>query len=172
MKIVKVLLLLFVIQIFSGCGYHLAGTGTSLPAHIKSIGVPIFVNNTQGYQVEQKITNSVVDVLIRRGKYKVIPESQGVDALLKGTITSVSLVPITFNADGLATQYNVIISAKVTFQDLIDKRILFQNPGFIFRGQYDIDQNSVLFFDRQSQALDDIAQDFAESIVSAILEGF
>lgn len=171
MKISKLLLLL-IIPALTGCGYHLAGTGSSLPPHIKTIGVPIFVNNTQGYQVEQKLTSSVVDVLIRRGKYKVVPESQGVDALLKGTITSVSLVPITFNADGLATQYNVLISARVTFSDLIDKKVLFTNPSFLFRGQYDIDQNEVLFFDRQSQALDDIAQDFAESVVSAMLEGF
>jgi outer membrane lipopolysaccharide assembly protein LptE/RlpB len=172
MRIYKLPFLLLILSALTGCGYHLAGTGSSLPAHIQTIGVPIFVNNTQGYQVEQKLTSSVVDVLIRRGKYKVVPEAQGVDALLKGTITSVSLVPITFNADGLATQYNVLISARVTFSDVIDKKVLFTNPSFLFRGQYDIDQNDVLFFDRQSQALDDIAQDFAESVVSAILEGF
>jgi outer membrane lipopolysaccharide assembly protein LptE/RlpB len=172
MRIQKRLLILWLFTALTGCGYHLAGTGTSLPPHIQTIGVPIFVNNTQGYQVEQKLTNGVVDVLIRRGKYKVVPEAQGVDALLKGTITSVSLVPITFNADGLATQYNVIISARVTFSDVANKKVLFSNPSFLFRGQYDIDQNDVLFFDRQSQALDDIAKDFAESVVSAILEGF
>jgi outer membrane lipopolysaccharide assembly protein LptE/RlpB len=156
----------------AGCGYHLAGTGTSLPPHIKSIGVPIFANNTQGYEVEQKITSDVMTVLIQRGKYQVVPESQNVDALLKGTITSVSLVPIAFNADGRAREYNVIISAKVTFTDLINDKIIFQNPSFVFRGQYEIDQSEIAFFDRQSQAVDDIAQDFAESVVSAILEGF
>jgi outer membrane lipopolysaccharide assembly protein LptE/RlpB len=162
----------FTFALLCGCGYHLAGTGSSLPAHIKTIGVPIFVNNTQGYQVEQKITSSVIDVLIRRGRYHVTPDAENVDAVLKGTITSVSLVPTTFTADGRANQYNVIISAKVTFSDLIDKKIIFQNPGFIFRGQYDIDQNQVVFFDRQSEAIDEIAKDFAESVVSAILEGF
>jgi outer membrane lipopolysaccharide assembly protein LptE/RlpB len=166
------LFLFFLVFLLCGCGYHLAGTGSSLPAHIKTIGVPIFINNTQGYQVEQKITNSVIDVLIRRGKYRVVAQSENVDALLKGTITSVSLVPTTFTADGRANQYSVIISAKVTFSDVIDKKIIFQNPGFIFRGQYDIDQNEVVFFDRQSEAIDEIAKDFAESVVSAILEGF
>jgi len=65
-----------------------------------------------------------------------------------------------------------VITAKVVFTDMIDKKILFQNPSFVFRGQYPIDQNEVLFFDRQSQAIDQIAKDFAESVVSAILEGF
>jgi outer membrane lipopolysaccharide assembly protein LptE/RlpB len=155
-----------------GCGYHLAGTGSSLPTHIKTIGLPIFVNNTQGYQVEQKLTSSVQTVLLQRGKYRVVPQAQNVDALLKGTIVSVSLYPVTFGDEGRARQYNVIITAKVTFTDLIQKKVLFQNPSFIFRGQYEIDPSEAAYFDRQSQAIDDIARDFAESVVSAILEGF
>ena len=168
----KFLLLLACSVAFAGCGYHLAGTGTSLPEHINTIGVPIFANNTQGYEVEQKITQAVSTLLIQRGKYKVLPESEGTDALLKGTITSISLVPITFNADGRAREYNVIITAKVIFTDQLDDKILFTNPGFVFRGQYEIDQSQIAYFDRQSQAVDDIAEDFAESVVSAILEGF
>jgi len=172
MKKTIVLLLVLLPFTFSGCGYHLAGTGSSLPEHIKSIGVPIFVNNTQGYEVEQKITGNVITVLIQRGKYEVKPEAENVDAVLKGTINSVSLVPITFNADGRAREYNVIIYAKVTFTDEVQDKIIFQNPGFVFRGQYEIDQSEIAFFDRQSQAIDEIARDFAESVVSAILEGF
>jgi outer membrane lipopolysaccharide assembly protein LptE/RlpB len=172
MKYAKLLLLIVVLFTFSGCGYHLAGTGSSLPTHIKTIGVPIFVNNTQGYEVEQKITADVINVLIQRGRYDVKPETEGMDATLKGTISSVSLVPITFNSDGRAREYNVIIYAKVIFTDEIEKKVIFQNPAFLFRGKYEIDENEVQFFDRQSQAIDDIAQDFAESVVSAILEGF
>ena len=159
--------------LLSGCaGYHLSGTGTSLPAHIKTIGLPVFVNNSQGYQVEQKITSSIMNVLIQRGKYKVLPQAQDVDAVLKGTITSVSLYPATFTAENRANQYNVIINAKVVFTDMIDKKVLFQNPSFVFRGQYEIDPNEAAYFDRQSQAIDQIAKDFAESVVSSILEGF
>jgi outer membrane lipopolysaccharide assembly protein LptE/RlpB len=169
----KTLRFLQIVLIFtvSGCGYHLAGTGSSLPDHIQTIGLPIFTNNTQGYQVGQKITDSIQTVLIQRGKYKVIPQTDGVDALLKGTINSVTLAPVAFDSDGIATDYSVIITAKVTFTDQIDKKILFQNPSFVFRGQYSINQNEI-YFDKQSTTLDEIAQDFAESVVSAILEGF
>jgi len=130
------------------------------------------VNTTQGYEVEQKITASIQTVLIQRGKYKVVPEAQDVDALLKGIITSVSLYPATFSSDGRANEYNVVINAKVTFTDVINNKILFQNPSFLFRGQYEIDPDQVAYFDRQSEAIDQIARDFAESVVSAILEGF
>lgn len=169
MKIAKLFIVFAVL--LGGCGYHLEGTGSSLPPHIKTIGLPVFQNNSQGYQVEQKITTNVMNVLIQRGRYKVVPEAQGVDAVLKGTITSVSLYPATFTADARANQYNVIINARVVFTDLVDKKVLFQNPSFVFRGQYQI-ANQDIYLDRQSTAIDQIAKDFAESVVSAILEGF
>ena len=171
-RIVRGVIALFFPILFVSCGYHLAGTGSSLPEHIKTIGLPIFVNNTQGYQVEQKLTEGVQTVLLQRGKYKIVPDATGVDALLKATILSISLYPASINPEGHASEYNVVITAKVTFTDVLDKKVLFQNPSFIFRGQYQIDENEVLFFDRQSEAIDQIAKDFAESVVSAILEGF
>ena len=172
MKILRFVCLIALFIVPSGCGYHLAGTGSSLPEHIKTIGLPIFINNTQGYQIEQKITSAVQTVLIQRGKYKVVPEAQNVDAVLKGTIVSLSLYPASFTTDGRANQYNVVINAKVTFTDVLNKKVLFQNPSFIFRGTYDLDPNDVLYLDQQPQALDQIAKEFAESVVSAILEGF
>ena len=171
-RIKKLFLVVPVLLALLGCGYHLAGTGTSLPTHIKTIGVPIFANSTQGYQVEQKLTSNVMNILIQRGKYKVVPDSTGVDALLKGTITSISLVPITFTSDGRGKDYNVIITAKVTFTDEIDNKVLYTNPGYVFRGQYQIDPTSINYLDRSGEAIDNIAKDFGESVVSAILEGF
>ena len=172
MKLYVTLSLLLLCLTLSGCGYHLAGTGTSLPPHIKTIGLPIFVNNSQGYQVEQKLTNAVQTLLIQRGKYEVLPQATGVDAVLKGTILSVSLYPTSISAEGRANEYNVVITAKVSFNDLVEKKVLFQNPSFIFRGQYLIEPEELAYIERQSQAIDDIATDFAESVVSAILEGF
>jgi len=172
MKYGKAFLLTFLFYTVLGCGYHLAGTGSSLPQHIQTIGVPVFTNNTQGYQVEQKITSEVTSLLIQRGKYKVVPQDKDVDALLSGTITSVSLLPAQVDSSGRATQYNVIITAKVTFKDMIDKKILFTNPGFTFRQQYNFDPNAVAYFNTQSGAVDKIAKDFADAVVSAILEGF
>lgn len=157
---------------FQACGYRLAGTGSGLPEHIHTIGLPVFVNNTQGYQVEQKITNAIQTLLIQRGKYKVVPDPVDVDAVLKGTINSVSLYPASFTSEGRTEEYNVIITSRVTFTDLTNKKVLFQNPSFIFRGQYRLEPSAVTFFDTQSEAIDEIARDFAESVVSAILEGF
>ena len=64
-------------SLLSGCGYSLSGRGAFLPAHIKIIGVPIFVNSTPVFEIEQKITAKVQAELIGRGRYKVKPDRAG-----------------------------------------------------------------------------------------------
>ena len=81
----------------SGCGYSLAGRGSFLPAYIKTIGVPLFTNNTPVFDVEQRITDRVRSELIGRGRYKVETGRTGVDAVLLGEIVSLTGAPAAFN---------------------------------------------------------------------------
>ncbi len=116
---------------------------------------------------------------IGRGKYKVVPETTGVDAVLTGEITSITVTPTAFNDQQQASRYVVQLVVKIEFRDLQQNRVLWQNPSLVFREEYDlpasssgtsVDATSVL--GSGSTALDRIANDFAKSVVSAILEAF
>src|SRR6266513_1663231 len=76
-----------------GCGYALAGRGSFLPDYIRTIGVPTFLNRTTVFNLETLLTQKVRAEFIGRGKYQTLPESTGVDALLNGEVTAVSIVP-------------------------------------------------------------------------------
>ena len=67
------------------------GRGSFLPAYIKTIGVPTFVNRTTVFNLETMLTQKVRAEFIGRGKYQILPEATGVDALLTGEITAVSI---------------------------------------------------------------------------------
>src|SRR3954471_13878288 len=75
------------------CGYALAGQGNFLPAYIRTIGIPTFTNVTSYFDIAQIATDKVRTEFIGRGKYKVIPEAAGADAVLNGGVTSISIVP-------------------------------------------------------------------------------
>jgi hypothetical protein len=60
----------------------------------------------------------------------------------------------------------------VRVSDLHTGHILWSQEHFIFRSQYDVDRTSQTFFDREIDALDQIAKDFASTIVTSLLEGF
>jgi hypothetical protein len=160
-----------------GCGYSLAGKGSFLPATIKVIGIPEFANQTPYYDMERKFTERVRSEFIGRGRYQVLPQVTGADAIVRGTITSVSIAPANFNQAQQATRYVVIIRTKIEFYDVKQDKILWENPLMFFREEYDLPADSqagdpAAFFGQSSNALERVALDFARSVVSAILEAF
>lgn len=161
----------------SGCGYALAGRGSSLPDYIRVIGVPNFKNGTPVFEIDRVISDRVRQELIGRGKYEVRPNTTGVDALVDGTVTSVTLAPATFDQNRQASRYTITITASVTFRDLKTGKEIWANPAISFRDEYQISDpssgaNIAAFFGNETNAVTRLANDFARTVVSAMLEAF
>src|SRR6476619_6970901 len=77
----------------SGCGYALAGHGSYLPATIKTVGIPPIENGTDVQRIEQILTERVRNAFIDRGKYRVVNDETGADAVLRIRIVSFTLQP-------------------------------------------------------------------------------
>ena len=159
-----------------GCGYALAGRGSFLPAYIKVIGIPQFGNATP-YEVDQVITERVRSEFIGRGKYKVLPQSTGVDAVLSGEIVSLSITPASFTDQQQASRYTVTLVAKLEFRDLKTNHLLWQNPSLVFREEYEAAQGTSAtdpnaFFGQEANALERVSTEFARTVISSILEAF
>src|SRR4029077_17806779 len=162
---------------FSSCGYSLAGHGSFLPAYIKTIGVPIVVNPTVVFNLETMLTQKVRSEFIGRGKYQILPESTGVDALLVGEITAVNIQPASFTPNQLASRYAITMVAKIELRDQRENKVLWENPSLMFRQEYEASGNRAVvdpaaFFQQDTNALERITTEFARTIVSAILEAF
>jgi Lipopolysaccharide-assembly len=161
----------------SGCGYSLAGRGSFLPAYIKTIGIPTFTNRTTVFNLETLLTDRVRSEFIGRGKYTILPQATGVDALLTGEVTSVVLQPASFTGSQQASRYVLTMSARIELKDMQSNTVLWENPSLVFRQEYEAagganatDPNA--FFNQQANALERVSSEFARTIVSAILEAF
>jgi Lipopolysaccharide-assembly len=161
----------------AGCGYALAGRGSFLPANIQTIGVPTFTNRTTVFNLETLLTQKVRGEFIGRGRYRILPEATGVDAVLVGEVSAVSITPESFNTQQLASRYTLTIVANIQLRDARDDKVLWEDPSMIFREDYEnTSGNNALdpaaFFGQEVNALDRVSSDFARTIVSAILEAF
>jgi hypothetical protein len=161
----------------AGCGYALAGRGTFLPSYIRTIGVPTFTNRTTVFNLETLLTQKVRAEFIGRGKYQVLPESSGVDALLVGDVTSVNITPVSFGQQQLASRYVLTMAARIELRDQRENKVLWENQSLLFRQEYEATSgraatDPVAFFQQDVTALERISSDFARTIVSAILEAF
>jgi hypothetical protein len=161
----------------SGCGYSLAGRGSFLPDHITTIGVPLFANHTPVFDIEQRFTDRVRSELIGRGRYKVLPDSTGVDGLLTGEITAITIAPASFTEQRQASRYVFVMTARIEFKETATGKVLWSNPSMQFREEYEVttgvtalDPNA--FFSQDTNALERLSANFARSVVSAILEAF
>jgi len=160
----------------SGCGYSLEGRGITTDPSIKRIGVPLFKDLTGKYDLDSMVTEAVVSELFRRGRFTVVKEITGVDAIVDGEILSFEVVPINFTDSGQfteATRYAITLSAKVTYRKVGQKDPIWANERFSLRDEYDLDDNaSQNFFDREQQSMERLAESFARSLVAAMLEAF
>ena len=164
-----------------GCGYHLVGRGGTLPEGVKSVAVPVFENNTRRPEIEQRVTEQIIEALTTRSDVHVTGSKDGADALLSGVITGFESAPVLLSPEGRAERYEVTVTARVRLEDQRSLRLLWASDQFVFRQQYDIlgtgdcesdPTGADCFFDREIEAIERVAREFAESVVSAMLEGF
>jgi len=165
--------LLASLLLFAGCGYHTAGHIVQLPENVKTIAIPAFKSETLTYRIDQMLTSSVVREFTTRTHYRIVNDaSDEADATLRGTILSTTATPLTYDtATGRAASILVVVSIRVVLTDRSGK-ILYQNPSYLFREQYEISQDLASFFEEDSPAFRRLSEDFARTLVSNILEGF
>ena len=156
-----------------GCGYHTAGHAVTLPTNVQTIAVPAFVNQTQTYKIEQMLTGAVVREMVTRTHYHILNQpSDAADATLHGTVLSTSTAPLTYDSQtGRAASVLVVVSMKVSLTDKQGK-ILYENPSYLFREQYQVSRELSSFFEEDSPAFQRLSREFARTLVSNILEGF
>ena len=154
------------------CGYRLAGRNQLLPPSVRIIAIPPFENQTRRPEVEQRITEQVTATFIQRGGYRTTASEAGADAVLKGEVTGYDITPVSVGSEGRAKRYEVVITASVELMKLPEREVMFRSSHFVFKKQYDVEGGSLTFFDQEIVAISEIAKDFAESVVTSILEGF
>jgi hypothetical protein len=165
-------LLLLITSGYTEC-YKPAGRGDGLPKHIKTLAIPPFQNPSLRFKVEQRFTSAVVDEALRRARsLNIVSTTEGADAVMLGSIESFSFRPVLIDDLGRARLFEVTITVGLTVRDQTKNKVIFDNRGYVFRGEYEISGDPKTFFSEEGPAVDRIARDFAKSVISTILEGF
>jgi outer membrane lipopolysaccharide assembly protein LptE/RlpB len=154
----------------SACGYHTASKASLIPTDVKTIAIPSFVNQTQTYRIESILTEAVVREFNTRTKFRIVSDPEGADAVLRGTVTSTQLAPVTYDSNtGRASSALVTVNMKVLLTEK-DGKVLYENSNYVFREQYQVSRELSSFFEEEGPAVDRLSRDFARTLVSNVLE--
>jgi outer membrane lipopolysaccharide assembly protein LptE/RlpB len=161
-----------VVALLGSCGYHTAGMNSHLAPDVKLLAVPAFTNQTHTYHVETTLTNAVIREFNTRTRYRVVHSEADADAVLQGSVVSAEVAPVAYDSvTGRASTGLVTIMVKVTLTAR-DGRVLYSNPNYVFRDQYQISNELASFFEEQGPAIDRLSRDFSRTLVSNIMEAF
>jgi len=159
----------------TGCGYSLQGRGITTDASVKRIGVPLFKDRTGKLGLDTHVTQAVMVELLKRGRFSVVREAAGVDAVVEGEILAFNVTPVGFSSDtGVtqATRYAITLTANVVYRKIGQSDPIWSNDAFSQRDEYDMSEQSQNYFDREEQSIERLATSFARSLVAAMLEAF
>ena len=166
--------LLFFAGCAAGCGYHAVGAATHLPADVHTVAVQFLENKTQRYHVEVAMTQAVTAELNTRTRYRIVSakEAPDADAILHGVILTETVAPYTYNSTtGQTSTYLVTLTANVTLADR-DNRVLYRHNAYQFHQQYEATSDPASFIQEDTPAEKRLSHDFAQALVSDLLESF
>lgn len=161
-------------MLMTGCGYHQVGAASHIPASVRTLAVPMFVSKVQGYNTEVAFTQAVVREMNTRTSYRVVTSGDGsdADAVLKGTIVAETVAPLTYDSTtGQTSSYLVSVTASVQLVGH-DGAVLYKNDAFAWKEQYQSTQDLSGFVQEDGAAVRRMGRDFAEALVSDMLESF
>jgi hypothetical protein len=148
---------------------------SGLPPRIRTIGVPAFQLGGEAlrYRVETRFTEAVLNEIIRRGRgVRVQGEREGADAVIEGEIKRFYISGVLLDERARARIYEVTIVVAVTVRDQTQNRVIYDNQNYEFRGEYEFTNDPRTFFNEEDPAVERLARQFAESLVSTLVNGF
>src|SRR6185436_15914604 len=98
-----VLPLILGVLVAAGCGYSLRG---NLPAHIKTVAVPVFRNRTSEPGVENFLTGAVVEAFSTNGRLRVVRPDRA-DSILEGEVVGYQVQSIAYDPQANVQQYRL-----------------------------------------------------------------
>ena len=165
---------LFVLAIyclfFSGCGYHLVGTGKALPSHIKTIHIPVFENISSQPEIHRQLTSFVLQSFISDGRLKIVNKDEA-DLIVDATLSYYNLRNVAFSSQDLVSDIIIELEIDLKVTDQVKNEIFIKKK---LKQQWDYKSTPDLADTETArlEALDQAYIDFGNRLVSLIIDQF
>lgn len=140
-----------------------------LPQYIKKIHVRPFINRTEVFALEDRLTISVVDEFLNNGLYSIVNESQA-DGVLAGEIMRYILLPVQYDTQLVPTVYRMEVLLNLRFIDKTTNETIWQEPGLV--QVYTYSAATLPGGMSEEQAREKLWANFAKMIVKRTIQGF
>jgi len=152
------------LAVFQSCGYY--SFKGALPSHLKGIAIPLFENRSPYAQVEEKLTNQLIDEFISDNTLKIVDESEA-DLILSGRIESITDDFVSVTTGETVQEIKLVVKVKVKCEDIRQNKVLYDN-SFV---QYSLIE-ATAGADERETAIAAALELITEDILNATLGGW
>jgi hypothetical protein len=150
--------------VLSACSYSF--TGASLPAHIKTINIQPFNDNSGSGEpyLSDDITNQLITLFVDDGNLTIAGADKA-DSKLSGTITQFSDRAETITGENI-TARKITIRVKAVYMDLVKRKKIFEKTFTAFSNY---NNNSGDVTDARNTAIKEALDQIAEDVLIGVI---
>jgi len=152
----------------AGCGYSFRGT---LPDHIQTVAVPVFVNKTGEPRIESLLTNGVVEAFSTNGRLRVV-KREDADAVLEGEVIGYSVQSISYDSQANVRQYRLTVTLNLKLLDMKKNAVLFEEHSLSEKADFQVMNAVSQTISVEETAVRTAATEIGRAIVSLTVNRF
>ncbi|MBF0572225.1 MAG: hypothetical protein HQK69_00485 [Desulfamplus sp.] len=142
-----------------------------MPSNIKSVSVSIFKNNSSIVSAEMIFTNALIKELMRSSNVKVITDNKMADAVIYGTITSISFDALARTSDDVVYKRGINAMLNIEMKSRTGD-IIFSVNKFTESQSYDVTHHNSIDETVIKSTLERVAYRLARRVVSQMIDNF
>lgn len=152
-----------------GCAYT---ASTLLPAHLKTLAIPVATNGTDRFGLEQQLTTSLLTAYTRDNHLRVVSGGNA-DAELTTHISHYRKDVFSYSSSEQPNEYQVSIVLAVVFTDRVKNREIWKNDAVTAAQRYKLtDSLGVSRPNAQTDADAAVIRQLADDVVARTVQGW
>jgi hypothetical protein len=166
----------------TGCAYHRLDRNPRLSAWLvkgETVRIGSFENHTPKLGAEEVFRKALENRIVAASPWKLVPSTARSRWVLQASLDHYEVRPLGLSlgtlgnpgSAGSATRLEVVVVASVKLLDGVTGDVIIARPSLTFSNQYRVDLNFASFDNQELRVLDTLADDFAESFLTQLLEG-
>lgn len=156
------------VALSSGCGYSFR---SPVPAHLQTVYVPTFENETREFQITQELTERVINEFLNESRLQLVGEEEDADLVVRGTITGYDEEALSYDPGQVANpdvfSRRVVLTVDLTVEDQVEDRTLWENPSLSMWGEFSEEQGEA-----REVGIDRAIEKIADEVLRHVVEEF
>jgi len=165
-----------------GCAYHRLDSRPRVSAWLvrgETVRIGGFTNHTAKLGAEEMFRAALENRIVAASPWTLVPDTSTSRWVLQATLEHYEVRSLALSqgsasssgAAGTSTRLEVVVTASVQLLDGVTGDVILSRPRLTFSNQYRVDQSYASFDNQELRVLGTLADDFAESFLTQLLEG-